>query len=300
MNSNHEITNQIVANNLSELADILEQQNANRYRVMAYRQAADEIERFQGSIVDFALDRGTEGLIELPHIGQTIASAIMEMVDTGHWSQLQRLRGTANPEALFRSIPGLGPQLAHEIYEHLHIDSLEALESACHDGRLETVPGVGRKRLAIVREILAERLGRRRLKSKTNMNWPPIELLLDVDYQYRQKDKDRVLPCISPKRFNPKEEAWLPILHLEIDEWTFTALYSNTARAHQLKKTKDWVVIYFHTNSSHEDQCTIVTETHGPLEGERVVRGREGDCIAFYADKIYQKTNIENIENDPT
>ena len=287
MNSNQQISNQIVANNLNEMADILEQQNANQYRVAAYRRAANEIEKFHTSIVDFAVDRGIEGLTGLPHIGQAIASAIFEMVNTGHWSQLQRVRGTTNPEALFRSIPGLGPHLAHEIYEHLHIDSLEALEAACHDGRLETVPGVGPKRLAIVRDNLAERLGRRRLASGTNVSWPPIDLLLDVDCQYRDKAKRGDLPRISPKRFNPQENAWLPILHLEIDDWTFTALYSNTARAHKLKRTKDWVVIYFHTNSSHEDQCTVVTETHGPLKGERVVRGREGDCIAFYARKYH-------------
>jgi hypothetical protein len=61
-------------------------------------------------------------------------------------------------------------------------------------------------------------------------------------------------------------------------------LFSNTQRAHDLQKTNDWVVVYFHTDSEPEAQCTIVTETHGPLEGQRVVRGREGDCIAYYAE----------------
>ena len=66
------------------------------------------------------------------------------------------------------------------------------------------------------------------------------------------------------------------MLHSERDGWSFTALYSNTARAHELGRTRDWVVIYFE-HDGHEDQCTVVTEYSGPLAGKRVVRGREGE-----------------------
>lgn len=51
-------------------------------------------------------------------------------------------------------------------------------------------------------------------------------------------------PRAAPRRFNPKGKAWLPILHTQRGPWHFTALYSNTARAHDLKKTGDWVVLY--------------------------------------------------------
>ena len=67
------------------------------------------------------------------------------------------------------------------------------------------------------------------------------------------------------------------MLHREKDGWSFTALYSNTARAHALGATRDWVVIYFERDG-HEDQCTVVTERSGPLAGQRVVRGREAEC----------------------
>ncbi|MCK4867230.1 MAG: DNA-binding protein, partial [Alphaproteobacteria bacterium] len=83
---------------------------------------------------------------------------------------------------------------------------------------------------------------------------------------------------IAPRRFNPTGEAWLPILHTQRDDWHFTALFSNTARAHELAKTNDWVVLYFHTDHEPEAQRTVVTETHGPMAGRRVVRGREGEC----------------------
>ena len=75
---------------------------------------------------------------------------------------------------------------------------------------------------------------------------------------------------IAPKRFNPKDETWLPVLHTRRGDWHFTVLYSNTQRAHELGKTHDWVVIYFHPGSEPEAQCTVVTETHGPLEGRRL------------------------------
>ena len=81
---------------------------------------------------------------------------------------------------------------------------------------------------------------------------------------------------------NPDRVAWLPILHTERDAWQLTSLFSNTALAHQLGRVKDWVVIYFHTDSRNEGQRTVVTETQGKMKGKRVVRGREAECIAYY------------------
>jgi ribonuclease BN (tRNA processing enzyme) len=88
---------------------------------------------------------------------------------------------------------------------------------------------------------------------------------------------------IAPARFNPSHEAWLPVLHAERDGWQFTALYSNTAQAHQLKRTHDWVRIFHYDSENSEGQHTVVTETHGPLGGRRVVRGREMECRGLYA-----------------
>ena len=122
---------------------------------------------------------------------------------------------------------------------------------------------------------------------------PPVSLLLDVDREYREKAAAGALRTIAPKRFNPTGQAWLPILHTKRDRWDFTALYSNTALAHELSRTKDWVVIYCHTDSSPEGQCTIVTETHGPMAGRRIVRGREEECnaIAQAAERVYAGEN---------
>ena len=86
----------------------------------------------------------------------------------------------------------------------------------------------------------------------------------------------RTFRTIAPRRFNPGGASWLPVLHGERDGWSFTALYSNTARAHDLGRTRDWVVLYWEQDG-HEDQCTVVTERTGPQSGRRVVRGREGE-----------------------
>ena len=72
------------------------------------------------------------------------------------------------------------------------------------------------------------------------------------------------------------------MLHAEDGGWEWSVMWSNTARAHELGRTQDWVVV-FHARDGDDSQCTVVTETHGPLEGRRVVRGREAECRAHYA-----------------
>jgi hypothetical protein len=114
---------------------------------------------------------------------------------------------------------------------------------------------------------------------------PSVAELLEVDRDYREKANAGTLPTIAPKRFNPSGAAWLPVLHATRDGWHFTALYSNTAQAHQLNRTHDWVVLYFYDHEHSEGQHTVVTETHGPLVGRRVVRGREAECRAYYASR---------------
>ena len=112
-------------------------------------------------------------------------------------------------------------------------------------------------------------------------NHPPnlqLPVLLDVDKEYRDKAKASKLPTIAPRRFNPEGKAWLPVLHAHRDHWHFSALYSNTALAHKLERTHDWVVMYYYDDHHQEGQHTVVTETRGPLTGRRVVRGRETEC----------------------
>ena len=80
---------------------------------------------------------------------------------------------------------------------------------------------------------------------------------------------------------NPERVAWLPVLHTDRGDRHYTALFSNTPRAHALGRTHDWVVLYA-DGTREERQYTVVTAFRGILKGRRVVRGREAECAEYY------------------
>lgn len=277
-------SNAEVAAKLREMAQLLEGQGANPYRIGAYLRGADTVESLPEPVSALFEAEGPEGLDALPTIGAGLAAAIAEILITGSWSQLERLRGSIDAATVFEQVPGVGRELAHAIHDTLHVDTLEALELACRDGRVGQVPGVGERRAQAICDSVGAILDRRRSARRRQppvpaTEEPPIELLLEIDREYREKAAAGKLPKIAPKRFNPSGEAWLPIMHANRGGWHFTVMYSNTARAHELHKTHDWVVIYFYDDEHAERQHTVVTETRGSLEGLRVVRGREADCL---------------------
>jgi hypothetical protein len=285
--------NPMVADMLREVANLLEAQGANAFRVAAYRRAADTIAGQRESVRELFARSGRAGLDALPGVGAGIAGAIAEILLTGRWSQLDRLRGAVDASLVFQSVPGIGAELGHRIHEVLGVDTLEALEAAAHDGRLEGVPGVGPRRASAIRATLTHMLDRARALRRARVQpaagaEPPVDVLLDVDREYRTKGQTGELPTIAPRRFNPAGAAWLPVLHTQRGPWHFTALYSNTARAHELKRERDWVVIYFYDDDHVERQHTVVTETRGPLAGRRVVRGREAEC-----GDLYERTPVD-------
>jgi len=276
------IVNRFAVERLREAASLLSHQQDNPYRVTAYRRAADAIAALDqdlGAIMDRG---GVAALEQIPGVGRSIASALAEMVRTGRWTYLDHLRGSLEPRDVFCAIPGIGPELAKRLHETLHVESLEQLEAKLHEPGAKKVAGMGPRRLAVLRASLGQMLARIRPVRTMPTDEPTVDVLLDVDREYRAKVETNELRKIAPKRFNPKAEAWLPILHTSRGRWHFTALFSNTARAHELDKVRDWVVVYFHADSGGESQRTIVTETRGILAGQRVVRGREADCLLFH------------------
>ena len=121
--------NKEIAKKFLEFADLLEQQDANRFRVGAYRRAADTISALTASVQDILEKKGLDGLVSLPYIGEGIARALQEMITSGRWSQLDRLRGSLEPTRLFATVPGIGKALAERIHNSLSVDTLEALKS---------------------------------------------------------------------------------------------------------------------------------------------------------------------------
>ncbi|MFA8356963.1 helix-hairpin-helix domain-containing protein [Burkholderia ubonensis] len=280
--------NQRIAGCLLEAARRLDAQGANPFRVGAYRTAANTIAHLGSDIRALFDEGGIDALDAIPGVGKGIASAIAEMLITDRWSQLERLRGDADPAALFQTVPGIGPELAARIHDTLRVETLEDLELAARDGRLDRIEGMGPRRTASVRAALNDMLSRRRrwphLRRRAAPHAEPdVSLLLEVDRLYREKAAAGALPTIAPRRLNPQGKAWLPVLHVTRDGWHFTALFSNTLHAHELGRVEDWVVLYFYNDGHEENQRTVVTETRGALVGQRVVRGRETECRAHYA-----------------
>jgi DNA polymerase (family X) len=278
-------TNRFVADQLVALADLVEMQGGAPFRVRAYRAAAETVAGLETDVGTILAERGMTGLDALPGVGPSIAAAIREIVETGALSRIGRLRGTLDAEAVFRTVPGIGRVTARLIHDELHIDTLEALEAAAHDGRLQALRGIGPRKAAAIRAALEALLARRRPgRVARGQEPPPVAAILAVDDDYRRRAEAGSLPLIAPRRFNPTGAANLPILHAVRDGWHFTALYSNTPRAHELGRTRDWVVIYYEREDGPESQVTVVTERQGPLSGRRVIRGHEADCARHYAE----------------
>jgi DNA polymerase (family X) len=274
------INNEIAAH-LKEIARLLDEQGANQFRVRAYRRAAETLKNLKRPVDRLIKAGGLEAIQELPGIGVGLARSIRQFVVSGRLPTLERLRGESDPMAALASVSGIGERLAERLYTEMGITTLEELETAAHDGRLEEVEGFGKKRIAGIRESLATRLGRTRQPVSKPSKTPSVSEILDVDREYREKADAGRLRKIAPKRFNPTGRAWLPVLNAKRGKMRYTALFSNTALAHKLGKTHDWVVLYYDSGEG-EKQCTVVTAKQGPLAGSRVVRGRESESAAFY------------------
>jgi DNA polymerase (family X) len=285
-----DITNDDIANVLDRIADLLEAKDVNPHRVRAYRDGAASVRNAKNEIANWIMEGNLDKLKELPGIGSGLAGVISNYVKIGRSDVLDDLESEVSPENLFVQVPGIGVELAKRVREELKINTLEDLERAAYDGRLGQVQGFGEKRIRAVRMGLAGMLSS---TSQRKQRWvekgeepngngrPTVGTLLEVDREYREKARQGELRKIAPKRFNPDNEAWLPILNVKRDGWVFTVLYSNTAQANKLGTTHDWVVIYYERDN-RAGQATVVTKMNSPMKGKRVVRGREVECQQYY------------------
>jgi hypothetical protein len=235
---------------------------------------------------------GLDGLRRLPGIGDRLAIAIRDLVQTGQLPMLRRLRGETDAVELLQSIPGIGRNHADRLHHDLGIDSLEDLEAAAYDGRLANIAGFGRKLITGVKDSLAARLGRGRTAEQCSEALPSVAELLDVDSEYRDQAARGQLHKIAPRRLNAPGIAWLPILHTERGERHYTALFSNTPRAHQFGRTRDWVILYYDGRYG-ERQSTVVTAQQGELVGLRIVKGRETECERYYSMKEAERSSVQ-------
>ncbi|MBS1185350.1 MAG: polymerase [Proteobacteria bacterium] len=158
------VHNADIAALFQEIADRLEIQGANPFRIRAYRNAA----RTLGELPQEAralLEKG-EDLTRLPGIGDDLAAKVQEIVTTGRSSLLERLRRELPPAVTeLLQIPGLGPKRVKALYHDLEVQTVEQLYRAARDGRIRALPGFGEKtELNILQAVEAHVSQARRFK----------------------------------------------------------------------------------------------------------------------------------------
>ncbi len=149
------MTNSQVADVFDEIADMLEFQDANPFRVRAYRNAARTIRDLTEPLTAIVNDPDRD-LTEIEGIGKDLAEKIATLVQTGTLPQHQELMQQVPASVLsLMRIPGLGPKKAAALYRELGVKTLEDVRRACEEGKVRTLKGFGAKTEKTILEGLA-------------------------------------------------------------------------------------------------------------------------------------------------
>src|SRR3954463_5985208 len=144
-----------LADRFELLADLWEILGEQYFRVAAYRRAAVRIRDTASSVAELALEGKAK---ELPDIGKTIESKIVEVVETGDMEALAKRREQVPGEvASFMRLPGLGPKTAARIWHELGVTTLAELKTAAEGEQLRTLSGLGAKTEERILKALAEK-----------------------------------------------------------------------------------------------------------------------------------------------
>ncbi|MGB8854610.1 MAG: DNA polymerase/3'-5' exonuclease PolX [Pirellulales bacterium] len=149
------MTNADIAAVFDHVADLLEFQGGNVFRVRAYRNAARMIGGMVESLASVRADPA-RALTDLEGIGADLAGKVEVLLDTGKLPLLAELERQV-PAVVFElmRVPGLGPKKVKLLVDELGIDSLDALEQACRNGRVQQVKGFGAKTQAAILDNIA-------------------------------------------------------------------------------------------------------------------------------------------------
>ncbi len=140
------MTNAQVAQIVDEIADLLEIEGENTFRVRSYRRAAETLTGLSDEVEDIFEEEGVKGLQGLPGIGKGIAEKLAELLATGEMTYHRELRDKYPDRMLdMLTVPGLGPRTVALVYEQLGIDSVDELEEAAQNQQLRDLPGLGAK-----------------------------------------------------------------------------------------------------------------------------------------------------------
>ncbi|MDA7979264.1 MAG: DNA polymerase/3'-5' exonuclease PolX [Pirellulales bacterium] len=138
------MTNAEIAAIFDEMADILDFQGANTFRVRAYRNASRTVKDLGESLAQMRAAGGK--FMDIDGIGKDLAEKITTLLEAGQLQQHQELRAAVPAKVLLMlRIPGLGPRKAAVLYKELGITTLEMLREACHERRVRDLKGFGAK-----------------------------------------------------------------------------------------------------------------------------------------------------------
>ncbi|MGD8463444.1 MAG: DNA polymerase/3'-5' exonuclease PolX [Anaerolineae bacterium] len=188
--------NSEVAQVFSEVADLLEIEGANEFRIRAYRKAARTIRGYPHSMSDL-VEEGQD-LTELSGIGKDLASKIEEIVKTGGLRQLEEVK-QRTPASLAKmlKIEGLGPKRVQQLYQELEITNLDQLEQAASEGRIRDLDGLGPK----TEETILQELSRQDFEEqRTPLNVAEEMARPLVTYLEDATDADRIQVAGSYRR----------------------------------------------------------------------------------------------------
>jgi DNA polymerase (family 10) len=170
------VYNSDIADIFNAVADLLDIEGANRYRVRAYRNAARTISTLSRNVSEM-VEEG-EDLTDLPGIGEDLAGKIEEIVKTGDLKQLEKVEQRTPPAlAKMLDVAGLGPKRVQTIYEDLGVTTMAELREAAEQGKIRDLHGLGEKTEQKILEDL-ERWGAEEERTRRDVAEERVEPLL--------------------------------------------------------------------------------------------------------------------------
>ncbi len=185
----------------NEIADFLEIEGENPFRIRAYRNAAHTLSGLGTELKDMAA--ANEDLTKLPGIGKELAAKINEILETGTAKALIKLQQRI-PKTVIEmlKLPNLGPKRVRILYQDLKIKNLEQLSKAARKGRIRTLEGFGQKtEKAIVEAIEARAQKEKRFKIAAVK--PSVDSLIDFPAECTRRHRcggRRQLPALPGNR----------------------------------------------------------------------------------------------------
>ncbi len=157
------IYNSEVANKFNKVADLLDIQGANQFRIRAYRNAARKINNLSRNLYEM-VENG-EDLTQMSGIGEDLAGKIKEIIETGELEQLKQLEQELPPELpQLLNIPGLGPERVGDLYQKLGVESKQDLEKAVEQGKVRELEGFGEKTEQNIQNALSKKSQKKRTR----------------------------------------------------------------------------------------------------------------------------------------